>query len=177
MLLLDSTLYPKLLKPFSHLQAECTYNREKFDSFGRRRRRSIDSDNANNAINATNADLTLSQEILVLDFNEELPSNVPKYSMPSDPLDSNYIEPNPAFNTNFQHRRPQPRHHKEAYGPSYEREYGESCPTRNSVLVLSVVCGMLLLLYIASAVCFMAKNRPWRGSHMGHNGHHKHIIQ
>lgn len=128
--------------------------------------------------NATNADLTLSQEILVLDFNEELPSNIPKYSMSADSLDSNYIEPNPSSTYNSNQRRSHHNHNREGYGPSQEREFGsgESCPTRNSVLVLSVVCGMLLLLYIASAVCFMAKSRPWRGSPMGH-GHHKHIIQ
>jgi hypothetical protein len=136
--------------------------------------------------NATNADLTLSQEILVLDFNEELPSNMPKYSMPSDSLDNNFMDStyNPNLNSNNNGgRRPHNNHqhsqNREGYGPSYEREFGpasESCPTRNSVLVLSVVCGMLILMYIASAVCFMAKNRPWRGTSVGGHGHHKHII-
>jgi hypothetical protein len=170
------------------LQADCSYNREKFDSYGRRKRRAIEEDrqNAIGGPNATNSDLTLSQEILVLDFNEELPSNVPKYSMPTDSLNANYIEPNPSFgnNNNFNHnnRRSQHSQNRESFGPSFGRDFGEaggageSCPTRNSVLVLSVVCGMLLLLYIASAVCFMAKSRPWRASSMGHS-HHKHIIQ
>jgi hypothetical protein len=168
--------------------ADCSYNREKFDSYGRRKRRAIEEDrqNAIGGPNATNSDLTLSQEILVLDFNEELPSNVPKYSMPTDSLNANYIEPNPSFgnNNNFNHnnRRSQHSQNRESFGPSFGRDFGEaggageSCPTRNSVLVLSVVCGMLLLLYIASAVCFMAKSRPWRASSMGHS-HHKHIIQ
>jgi len=108
--------------------------------------------------------------------------------MAGEPLDNNFAESS-TYNQNQNNnnnngggRRPHNNHqhsqNREGYGPSYEREFspaGESCPTRNSVLVLSVVCGMLLLMYIASAVCFMAKNRPWRGSSMGH-GHHKHII-
>jgi hypothetical protein len=135
--------------------AECTYGREKFDSYGRRKRRAADETSPNaNLVNATNADLTLSQEILVLDFNEEMPS-VPKYTMPSsDPYES------------YEGGR------ASGFGPEFTP--AASCPTRNSVLVLSVVCGLLLLMYIASAVCLMAKSRPWR---QGMGPHHKHIMQ
>lgn len=137
-------------------------------------------------VNATNADLTLSQEILVLDFNEELPANMPKYTMPNDPMDNSIGGgyPNDKFTGGYG-RSPYGDYNNfnsasGGYGPhhrpTYSEEYGPavSCPTRNSVLVLSVVCAMLLLLYVASAVCFMAKSRPWRGSSMGH---HKHIMQ
>lgn len=172
-------------------QAECTHNREVFPSYGRRKRRAVSDEEAKSLVNATNADLTLSQEILVLDFNEELPTNMPKYSMPNnDPMDNSIgggygsdskygsggygRSPYGSDFNNNQFNNPGGfgPHHR----PTYSEEYGPSvsCPTRNSVLVLSVVCAMLLLLYVASAVCFMAKSRPWRGSSMGH---HKHIMQ
>ncbi|ODM98215.1 Cuticlin-1 [Orchesella cincta] len=167
--------------------AECTHNREAFPSYGRRKRRGVVNDEeAKSLVNATNADLTLSQEILVLDFNEELPSNMPKYSMPNE-MDNTIggnAYPNDKFTGGYG-RSPYGEYGNSynsgnsGYGPhrpTYSEEYGPSvsCPTRNSVLVLSVVCAMLLLLYVASAVCFMAKSRPWRGSSMGH---HKHIMQ
>jgi len=105
----------------------------------------------------------LSQEILVLDFNEELPSSFPKYSLPKE---ESVRRPDYGIGGVGPSREPFESN------PDFE---GNSCPTRNSVLVLSVVCAMMLLLYVASAVCFMAKSRPWRSSSLG--PHHKHIMQ
>lgn len=56
---------------FFLFQSICEYGREAIESWGRRRR-SISSTNTNNNRSAEeNDDMTLSQEILVLDFNEE----------------------------------------------------------------------------------------------------------
>jgi hypothetical protein len=157
--------------------ADCFHGREKFDSYGSRKRRStkLDGNNAN-SVNSSNPDLTLSQEILVLDFNEELPREMPppKYSVPNSlPAyelnnESNYM--------NGGSRRRGAAGSYAGPNPFDSSEGTGTCPTRSSVLVLSVVCGLLLLLYVASLICFMAKSRPWRSSSMM-GPPHKHMVQ
>jgi len=170
--------------------AECVYGREKFDSYGRRKRRTIDDSNHNASNSANSPDLTLSQEILVLDFNEELPRDLPpKYTIQDDTDQSknnNNRRRGSSAPSSYSHHQ---KHRDNSY--SYEtiddEAGGFNCPTRSSVLVLSVVCGLLLLMYVASVVCFMAKSRPWRNNHhrssassfigSTSSSSHKHIMQ
>ena len=129
-------------------------------------------------MNSSNPDLTLSQEILVLDFNEELPHDVPPphYSVPNSNSLPAYELNNESNYMNGGTRRRGSAGSYAGPNPLESPEGPGTCPTKNSVLVLSVVCGLMLLLYVASLICFMAKSRPWRsGNMMGPP--HKHIIQ
>lgn len=58
------------IKNCSHFQAVCEWGRESVESWGKRRRRSLA-----NSTEEKGEDMTLSQEILVLDFGDEKQSD------------------------------------------------------------------------------------------------------
>ncbi|XP_066586313.1 uncharacterized protein tyn [Prorops nasuta] len=105
--------------------AVCEWGRESVESWGKRRRRSL----ANSTSNEEKAeDMTLSQEILVLDFGDEKQSDFLKSDAS---IDFNDAEKTVTIM--------------------------EPCPTKTSVLVLGVTCALLLLIYISTILCYYMK--------------------
>ncbi|KAH0557273.1 uncharacterized protein LOC123271401 isoform X1 [Cotesia glomerata] len=100
--------------------AICEWDHESLESWGKRKRRSVS--------NSTEEDMTLSQEILVLDFGDEKQSEFLRSDASVDFNDADktvtIIEP---------------------------------CPTKTSVLALGVTCALLVLLYISTIFCYYMK--------------------
>ncbi|OXU25449.1 hypothetical protein TSAR_013164 [Trichomalopsis sarcophagae] len=103
--------------------AVCEYGRDSSESWGKRRRRSLDNSTEEKA-----EDMTLSQEILVLDFGDEKQSQFLK----SDAS----IDFNEADKT---------------------VTIIEPCPTKTSVLALGVTCALLILIYVSTIFCYYMK--------------------
>jgi len=112
--------------------ASCDWGRDRIDSWGRRRR-SVD-----NAIGLDDQDedVTLTQEILVLDVNEE-EDDINRLAAPS----SQHV----AHNSTYTLR---------------EEEvtiFSKSCPTRTSVFALAITCALLLITYICTVFFFLMR--------------------
>jgi hypothetical protein len=103
--------------------AVCEWGRESTESWGKRKRRSI-----TNGTQEKSEDMTLSQEILVLDFGDEKQSEFLK----SDAS----IDFNEADKT---------------------VTIVEPCPSKTSVLALGVTCALLALLYVSTIFCYYMK--------------------
>ncbi|XP_071578038.1 uncharacterized protein Tyn [Temnothorax nylanderi] len=103
--------------------AVCEWGRESVESWGKRRRRSIA-----NSTEEKSEDMTLSQEILVLDFGDEKQSDFLKNDAS--------IDFNEADKT---------------------ITIVEPCPTKTSVLALGVTCALLVLIYISTIFCYYMK--------------------
>jgi len=125
--------------------AVCTYGRENFESWGRKRRdvngltkRAVD----NTADNA----MSLSREIIVLDFGDEA----------TNPYDFDKIsqgEKTTGNKTDYKLDAVSwPGRSEEVFSSQVEEV--DTCPTRTSVLALSVVCALLLVLYICTMFYF-----------------------
>lgn len=104
--------------------AVCEWGRDSLESWGRKRRR-------RNAANDSSEeeDMTLSQEILVLDFGDEKQSEF---------LRSPGGAQLPAGQQDFDRTV----------------TIVEPCPSKTSVLALGVTCALLVLLYISTFFCF-----------------------
>jgi len=119
--------------------AVCTYGRENFESWGRKKRelskRSVDT--------VLDQAMSLSREIIVLDFGDEATS----------PYDFDRTTPRPGSNlTDFKVDAVNwPGTSEESFASSTEVD---TCPTRTSVLALSVVCALLLVIYICTMFYF-----------------------
>lgn len=132
-------------------QAVCEWGRESVESWGKRRRRSLA-----NATEEKAEDMTLSQEILVLDFGDEKQSDFLK----SDAS----IDFNEAGNHHLAYSRT-------CYMQQKKKRYFnfiiyfldktvtivEPCPTKASVLILGVTCALLVLIYISTIFCYYMK--------------------
>ncbi|XP_044010727.1 uncharacterized protein LOC122854289 [Aphidius gifuensis] len=103
--------------------AVCEWGRDSIESWGKRKRRSI-----TNGTQEKSEDMTLSQEILVLDFGDEKQSEFLK----SDAS----IDFNEADKT---------------------VTIVEPCPTRTSIFALGVTCALLILLYVSTIFCYYMK--------------------
>jgi len=119
--------------------AVCTYGRENFESWGRKKRdvskRSIETE--------LSTAMSLSREIIVLDFGDEATS----------PYDFDRTTPRPGGNlTDFKVDAVNwPGTSEEVFSSATEVD---TCPTRTSVLALSVVCALLLVIYICTMFYF-----------------------
>ncbi|XP_011347131.2 uncharacterized protein LOC105284944 isoform X1 [Ooceraea biroi] len=102
--------------------AVCEWGRESVESWGKRRRRSL----ANSTEEKTE-DMTLSQEILVLDFGDEKQSEFFKNDASID------------------------------FNEDKTVTIVEPCPTKTSVLALGVTCALLILLYISTIFSYYMK--------------------
>ncbi|KAL0124644.1 hypothetical protein PUN28_006480 [Cardiocondyla obscurior] len=103
--------------------AVCEWGRESVESWGKRRRRSIA-----NSTEEKGEDMTLSQEILVLDFGDEKQSEFLKNDAS---IDFNEADKTVTI--------------------------VEPCPTKTSVLALGVTCALLVLIYISTIFCYYMK--------------------
>ncbi|KAK6636867.1 hypothetical protein RUM43_010531 [Polyplax serrata] len=101
--------------------AVCEYGRESIESLGRKRR----SVSANQT--ESEEDMTLSQEILVLDFGDEKQSEFLRREASTD------------------------------FGRDKTVTIVEPCPTKTSVLALAVTCALLILVYISTLFCYYMK--------------------
>jgi len=145
--------------------AVCTYGRENFESWGRKKR-SLDVDPARTkrAVEKVIDDTTmsLSREIIVLDFGDEStnPYDFDQTTTPTPPGGNLTDFKVDAVNW--------PGTSEEVFSSPSE----ENCPTRTSVLALSVVCALLLVIYICTMFYFCMrkvilqnqKERDCRGS-------------
>lgn len=114
--------------------ANCQWGRDTMESWGRKRRSA-------EKIEKTEEDMTMSHEILVLDFGDEDTkfSNRQTASLPANfPNNSTYTV------------------HEETV-----TVFNSTCPTKTSVLALAVTCALLLLLYICTVFYFLM--RRWLG--------------
>lgn len=105
--------------------AVCEWGRDSVESWGRRRRRSL---NDTNEEEENEEDMTLSQEILVLDFGDE--------------KQSDFLKSGEKQTINTEH--------------DFDRTVTimEPCPSKGSVLALGVTCALLVLLYVSTFFCF-----------------------
>lgn len=112
--------------------AVCEWGRDSVESWGRRRRRSLnDTAESTGTSDKDEEDMTLSQEILVLDFGDEKQSEF---------LRSTQQTGSQGFT-------------------DFDRTVTivEPCPSKTSVLALGVTCALLVLLYISTFFCFSMK--------------------
>jgi hypothetical protein len=112
--------------------AVCDWGLEKYESYGKRRRRAVAEPELLGATGRSNAeDMTLSQEILVLDFGDD--------ELGLNKTGGSRYESGP--------------------GPLNEEGIAifETCPTRTSVLALAVTCSLLLLIYVCSLFYFLMR--------------------
>ncbi|KAE8751362.1 hypothetical protein FOCC_FOCC001933 [Frankliniella occidentalis] len=103
--------------------AVCEWGRESVESWGRRRR----SAPANDSEEASGDDMTLSQEILVLDFGDDKQSQSLRSEASTD------------------------------FGKDHTVIMTETCPTRTSVMALGVTCALLALVYLSTLLCYCTK--------------------
>jgi len=145
--------------------AVCTYGRENFESWGRKKRSTdVDSTRSKRAVENVIDDTTmsLSREIIVLDFGDEStnPYDFDQTTTPTPPGGNLTDFKVDAVNW--------PGTSEEVFSSPSE----ENCPTRTSVLALSVVCALLLVIYICTMFYFCMrkvilqnqKERDCRGS-------------
>lgn len=120
--------------------AVCTYGRENFDSWGRKKR-SLDKRTVGNEIEGNT--MSLSREIIVLDFGDETNS-------PYDDDTSNTTGNLTDFKVDAVNWKSE-----EVFSTITQTE---SCPSKTSVLALAVVCALLLVIYICT-VFYMCMRR------------------
>merc|ERR1719230_1306100 len=112
--------------------AVCTYGRENFESWGRKKR-----DLSKRAVeNSVDTAMSLSREIIVLDFGDEA-TNPYDFDKPTTPAGGNLTD----FKVDAVNW---PGTSEEIFSSVTETD---TCPTRTSVLALSVVCALLLVIY------------------------------
>merc|ERR1719510_945845 len=120
--------------------AVCTYGRENFESWGRKKRdvskRSVD--------NSVDTAMSLSREIIVLDFGDEATSPYDFDKPRGQPAGGNLTD----FKVDAVNW---PGTSEEIFSSVTEQD---TCPTRTSVLALSVVCALLLVIYICTMFYF-----------------------
>ncbi|XP_043469810.1 uncharacterized protein LOC122503370 isoform X1 [Leptopilina heterotoma] len=103
--------------------AMCEWGRDSVESWGKRRRRSVV-----NSTEEKSEDMTLSQEILVLDFGDEKQTDFLKNDAS---IDFNELDKTITI------ERP--------------------CPTAGSLLAMRVTCALLILIYISTIFCYYMK--------------------
>lgn len=123
------------------MQAVCEWGRDSLESWGRRKR-SVD--------NATDEekeeDMTLSQEILVLDFGDDKQSEFLKSDLSSADFGKG--------------KRIRVYNDTGVYNDPFADKtvtIVEPCPTKTSVLALGVTCALLVLLYTSTVFCCYMK--------------------
>jgi len=119
--------------------AVCNFGREAFESWGRKRR-SVSKRAVNDQFDDS---MSLSREIIVLDFGDEQNS-------PYDDVGASKTGNLTDFKVDAVNWRPE-----EVFSSPSS---AESCPSRTSVLALSVVCALLLVIYICT-VFYMCMRR------------------
>ncbi|KAB7495992.1 hypothetical protein Anas_07410 [Armadillidium nasatum] len=133
--------------------AKCRIGSSVVRSFGRRKRGVRNSDRQGSGGNIRDAkkgsdddedetsdeEMSISQEILVLDFGDEQSPQFKRTSKPS-------VEENYFVNNTFKVDQP-------------DVTLFETCPTRSSVLALAVTCAILLLIYVLTVFYFVM--RKW----------------
>lgn len=119
--------------------AVCEWGRDSMESWGRRRRRSTNdtasAESTGTGVEKDEEDMTLSQEILVLDFGDEKQSEF------------------------LRSAGTQPNGNQQFGSADFDRTVTivEPCPSKTSVLALGVTCALLVLLYISTFFCFSMK--------------------
>ncbi|CAH0384150.1 unnamed protein product [Bemisia tabaci] len=111
--------------------AVCEWGRESVESWGRRRRSISGSGDGSSGGNDTESadDMTLSQEILVLDFGDD--------------KQSQFLKNNEAVFSDF--------------SKDETVTIVEPCPTKTSVMALGVTCAMLILVYLSTLSYYYTK--------------------
>ncbi|KAK5649576.1 hypothetical protein RI129_000605 [Pyrocoelia pectoralis] len=104
--------------------AVCEWGRDSVESWGRRKR----SVKNNGTEEEKEEDMTLSQEILVLDFGDDKQAEFLKNELSST-----------------------------EFGKDKTVTIIEPCPTKTSVLALGVTCALLVLLYLTTIFCYYMK--------------------
>jgi len=127
--------------------AVCTYGRENFESWGRKKRdlskRAVDT--------SAETAMSLSREIIVLDFGDEATN---PYDF-DKPLSRGSGASNSGNLTDFKvDAVAWPGTSSSVFSSATDSLGLDSCPTRTSVLALSVVCALLLVLYICTMFYF-----------------------
>ena len=136
----------------------CTYGRENFESWGRKKRdlskRAVD--------NSVDTAMSLSREIIVLDFGDEA-TNPYDFDKPKGPPAGGNCKILMLIMINFNiaiflsvtdfkvDAVNWPGTSEEIFSSVTETD---TCPTRTSVLALSVVCALLLVIYICTMFYF-----------------------
>ncbi|TRY63939.1 hypothetical protein TCAL_10951 [Tigriopus californicus] len=124
--------------------ASCTYGRENFDSWGRKKREAAFLDD-----DSVDSQMRLSREIIVLDYGDEKTS----------PYEQDQERSFGQGNGTDYHATPLDweSHVNEAiFSKPLDLDSLDlsSCPTRSSVLGLAVTCALLVVIYICTIFCY-----------------------
>lgn len=117
----------------------CTYGRDKFESWGKRRKRR-EVELPANVIDEMDTQMRLSHEIVVLDFGDEQ-TNPFDFDAPL-PKRRNGTESNVT-----------PLDWNEEAAVSMDIDSIQDCPNRTSVMGLAVACALLVVLYLCTVFC------------------------
>lgn len=96
--------------------------------------------------------MTLSQEILVLDFGDEKQSDFLKSDASIDFNEAGNYFNYPELASNKKKKKI-----FQSYFPDKTVTIVEPCPTKTSVLILGVTCALLVLIYISTIFCYYMK--------------------
>ncbi|XP_043190811.1 uncharacterized protein LOC122364481 isoform X1 [Amphibalanus amphitrite] len=126
--------------------AQCDYNGKQFPSWGRRRRRALKPTMLSEDPRDPES-MTLSQEIMVLDFGDEEGVGVQRQQQTSRPE----VQLPPYVTQEATFGAPAAASAADHFSFTNESvEMLEKCPTKTSVLALSVTCALLVLIYVCS---------------------------
>ncbi|XP_043194798.1 uncharacterized protein LOC122366503 isoform X4 [Amphibalanus amphitrite] len=126
--------------------AQCDYNGKQFPSWGRRRRRALKPTLLSEDPRDPES-MTLSQEIMVLDFGDEEGVGVQRQQQTSRPE----VQLPPYVTQEATFGAPADASAADHFSFTNESvEMLEKCPTKTSVLALSVTCALLVLIYVCS---------------------------
>lgn len=130
----------------------CTYGRDNFESWGKRRKRR-EVELPANVLDTGNSELDtqmrLSHEIVVLDFGDEQTSPFDFDSPPNHPTNNSLPS------------RLTPLDWNESVSM---QEPVDDCPERTSVLGLAVACALLIVLYLTTVFCLCIRPSSALGS-------------
>lgn len=130
----------------------CEWGRESVESWGRRRR----SAPVNDSEEASGDDMTLSQEILVLDFGDDKQSQSLRSEASTDFGKGTVASLGVTQSTAVATAVPL-RAHSGLAVADHTVIMTETCPTRTSVLALGVTCALLALVYLSTLLCYCTK--------------------
>lgn len=135
--------------------AVCPWGRDNVESWGRRRRH-VESVKRNIS-NEDDEDMNISQEILVLDFGDDdnrlRPTPITSVEDGGAALPARTAAVAPEnYRNNSTYTV-----HEEMVTVFSNMHHGGSCPTRASVLALSVTCALLLLIYVCTVFYFLLR--------------------
>eukprot|EP00096_Caligus_rogercresseyi_P012186 TRINITY_DN5030_c0_g1_i3.p1 TRINITY_DN5030_c0_g1~~TRINITY_DN5030_c0_g1_i3.p1 ORF type:complete len:923 (-),score=211.16 TRINITY_DN5030_c0_g1_i3:445-3213(-) len=139
--------------------ANCIFGREGFESWGKRKRRAIESQEVDKD---EESQMRLSHEIIVLDYGDEQ-TDMKEFDKVKNSRETPMTTVSNDTTFSGASRGPVDWNRQSAAEDVFLSSNFEDCPTRSSVLALIVTCTLLVVLYICS-ICFYCVKRSLKKS-------------